>query len=70
MIDATAKVQAGILYGNIMHVGNYDECLAIDNKQHVKGKYCTAPFISDHNMYANVSILYIKILREKVVLLL
>nr|XP_015834703.1 PREDICTED: nose resistant to fluoxetine protein 6-like isoform X2 [Tribolium castaneum] len=38
MLDASAKPQAGIFMGNIMHVGNYDECLRIP------GKYCSALF--------------------------
>lgn len=47
MLDATAKPQAGLLYGNIMQVGHYDECMnvyAIANETHVKGKYCTVPY--------------------------
>jgi hypothetical protein len=45
MLDATAKPQAGILLGNIMHVGNYDECLEVDEDlfgMKIQGKYCTA----------------------------
>ncbi|KAJ3657729.1 hypothetical protein Zmor_009513 [Zophobas morio] len=53
MLDATAKPQAGILLGNIMHVGNYDECLEIDQKvktNRIQGKYCTA-FFGAHPKY-------------------
>jgi hypothetical protein len=45
VLDATAKPQAGILLGNIMHVGNYDECLEVDEDlfgMKIQGKYCTA----------------------------
>ncbi|XP_019874197.2 nose resistant to fluoxetine protein 6 [Aethina tumida] len=40
MLDATAKPQSGLLYGNVMHLGNYDECLSISEGE-VQGKYCT-----------------------------
>lgn len=43
MLDATSKIQSGILEGNINDFGNYDECLAVDKeveKRHIKGKYC------------------------------
>ncbi|KAJ8922593.1 hypothetical protein NQ315_007623 [Exocentrus adspersus] len=45
MLDATAKIQSGILVGNMMHVGNFDECLSIDtaiNNSQINGQYCTA----------------------------
>lgn len=45
MLDATAKPQTGILSGNIMHIGNYDECLNVtqiyENRTKIQGKYCT-----------------------------
>ncbi|CAH2015880.1 unnamed protein product [Acanthoscelides obtectus] len=46
MVDASAKFSSGILEGNIMFVGSYDECLkinSVDNLHNhtVKGKYCT-----------------------------
>ena len=44
MIDAWAKPQTGILSGNVMHIGNYDECLGIHTVQNgtkIQGKYCS-----------------------------
>lgn len=49
MIDATAKLQPGILKGNVYELGSYDECMEIDanvvsandtNPLNIKGKYC------------------------------
>ncbi|XP_018573256.1 uncharacterized protein LOC108912502 [Anoplophora glabripennis] len=47
MFDATAKIQSGILEGNMMHLGNFDECLKVDvlaNETQINGQYCTAFF--------------------------
>lgn len=44
MFDATAKIQSGVLEGNTMQVGSYDECLKIDvvvNGSQINGQYCT-----------------------------
>lgn len=44
MIDATAKLQSGLFEGNIRHIGNFDECLAIRKNvgnATIRGKYCT-----------------------------
>lgn len=52
MLDATAKLQSGILYGNIMHMGNYDECLDIKeevNDTLISGKYCSVMFKESSN---------------------
>lgn len=50
-----AKPQAGILFGNIMHIGNYDECVEIlktlENEE-IRGRYCTVPVIS-HPKYGS-----------------
>ncbi|VEN59111.1 unnamed protein product [Callosobruchus maculatus] len=44
VLDATAKPQTGLLEGNIVEVGNMDECMRIratvDNET-IKGKYCS-----------------------------
>ncbi|CAH0561133.1 unnamed protein product [Brassicogethes aeneus] len=45
MIDAWAKPQAGILNGNLYHMGNFDQCLNITGK--ISGKYCTIPIDID-----------------------
>ncbi|XP_060531734.1 nose resistant to fluoxetine protein 6-like [Cylas formicarius] len=48
MLDATAKPQTGLATGNVLHIGNYDECLVVDHVHNaslrISGKYCTAPF--------------------------
>ncbi|KAH8280696.1 hypothetical protein KR054_000040, partial [Drosophila jambulina] len=48
MIDSWGSVPSGILTGNLIDLGNYDECLRIDhavtNGHSVKGKYCLARF--------------------------
>lgn len=52
MIDATAKPQAGILYGNILHVGNYDECIKVEkfvNGTRILGKYCQVQYSTKFN---------------------
>lgn len=40
MFDATAKPPSGVLSGNGVQYGDFDECLSIDGT--VKGKYCLA----------------------------
>ena len=44
MLDATGKIYPGLLNGNINLIGDYDECLAINeskNGRRISGKYCT-----------------------------
>lgn len=41
MLDASAKIQSGILEGHIFDMGSFDECLAVQNdEQTILGKYC------------------------------
>ncbi|CAH0560085.1 unnamed protein product [Brassicogethes aeneus] len=42
MLDASAKVQPGVFYGNIQNMGNFDQCLNISGE--ISGKYCTIEF--------------------------
>lgn len=46
MIDSWGSVPTGILNGNMVDLGNYDECLGIDHvvasSHSVQGKYCFA----------------------------
>ncbi|XP_016936646.3 nose resistant to fluoxetine protein 6 [Drosophila suzukii] len=48
MIDSWGSLPSGILYGNLIDLGNFDECLGIDhfvNSSHsVQGQYCLARF--------------------------
>ncbi|KAJ3651802.1 hypothetical protein Zmor_017813 [Zophobas morio] len=44
MLDATGKIYPGLLNGNINLIGDYEECLAINeskNGRRISGKYCT-----------------------------
>ncbi|KAL3266699.1 hypothetical protein HHI36_010861 [Cryptolaemus montrouzieri] len=44
MIDASAKIEPGVLVGNVNQIGNYDQCLAIEeikDKTNISGQYCT-----------------------------
>ncbi|CAH0392931.1 unnamed protein product [Bemisia tabaci] len=45
MLDASSKIPSGLLFGNVVDLGNYDECLAIrsdgfTDHGHSLGKYC------------------------------
>lgn len=43
VFDATSKLQAGIISGNLYELGHYDQCVNIENAgagQSVNGKYC------------------------------
>ena len=45
MFDATTKLDAGILRGNMHFVGDYDLCVSIKEEtktRTVEGKYCSA----------------------------
>ncbi|KAK9886949.1 hypothetical protein WA026_019206 [Henosepilachna vigintioctopunctata] len=49
MLDASAKLEAGIFYGNHFIFGSYDECIEIKHRYNdnnsedvIKGQYCTA----------------------------
>lgn len=43
MFDATGKVPSGILKGNLVELGNFEQCIAIDatvENGTITGKYC------------------------------
>lgn len=43
VFDATAKLQAGILSGNLVNLGFFEQCLQISAETldgRIKGKYC------------------------------
>jgi hypothetical protein len=47
VVDATGKIPAGILEGNIMNLGSMDECLdarADEDNETFTGKYCLVNF--------------------------
>lgn len=46
VLDSSAKIPPGILYGNIISFGNYEECTEVQNNDagnetDIKGKYCS-----------------------------
>ncbi|PSN45482.1 hypothetical protein C0J52_08657 [Blattella germanica] len=43
MLDSSAKLQTGLLTGNLNFLGNYDECLNVKNPE-FRGKYCLVRF--------------------------
>lgn len=49
MFDASAKSPQGLLFGSSYHMGNFDECMAIedpgDNGVSVTGQYCLATIL-------------------------
>ncbi|KAH8312733.1 hypothetical protein KR044_012560, partial [Drosophila immigrans] len=46
VIDSWGSIPSGMLYGNLIDMGNYDECIklnqAISDNHNIKGKYCFA----------------------------
>lgn len=43
MYDASAKVSAGILHGNVNQLGDFDQCLSANvPEDKFKGQYCLA----------------------------
>lgn len=49
MADAWGKVPSGILAGNLYELGNFDQCLSIEqsvvNAGKIRGQYCLAGLI-------------------------
>jgi hypothetical protein len=46
--DATGKIPAGIFEGNLLNLGNMDECLAVkadEDNGTFTGKYCLVNFL-------------------------
>lgn len=47
MLDATSKLNSGILQGNINLIGDFDMCLSIKeevDEKYIEGQYCTVLF--------------------------
>ena len=46
VLDATAKLQSGVLVGNLVSIGNFDQCIAVNDVQTdfgpFSGKHCLA----------------------------
>ncbi|CAH0560293.1 unnamed protein product [Brassicogethes aeneus] len=59
MFDSSSKIQAGILYGNLMDYGAFDQCLKIyhyqDGNGSIYGKFCTIHIQPDENLLKIIS---------------
>ncbi|KAJ8878726.1 hypothetical protein PR048_019312 [Dryococelus australis] len=42
MMDSSAKLTSGLLRGNANQLGDFDECLEVDDDGEVRGQYCLA----------------------------
>lgn len=55
MFDSASKLPHGILEGNVVNYGSFDECLAITNKnKRIQGKYCQIKLYSKHNQILKI----------------
>lgn len=66
VLDATAKLQSGILVGNLVSIGNFDQCIAVTDVQtHLgpfSGKHCLATLTWENDTFRNtMELLDIKI---------
>lgn len=53
VVDAASKIPSGVLNGNIIDLGMYDECLAIKEKKNhteIRGRHCM------YNMKINLNV--------------
>lgn len=51
--DASAKIPAGILNGNVNQFGDFDQCVNVQGMEAIQGKYCLAylqPVVPDNLM--------------------
>lgn len=39
-MDASTKLESGLLQGNLMTLGSYDECLAVEQRGQFQGRFC------------------------------
>jgi hypothetical protein len=57
VLDATAKLQSGMLVGNLVSIGNFDECIAVTDVQtHLgpfNGKHCLASLTWTNDTFRN-----------------
>jgi len=55
VLDATAKLQSGILVGNLVSIGNFDQCIAVTDVQtHLgtfSGKHCLASLTWENDTF-------------------
>ncbi|KAL7744528.1 hypothetical protein ACLKA6_017050 [Drosophila palustris] len=62
MLDSWGRLPAGLLYGNLKDLGNYDECLRVNHAiattgQTLRGKYCSAKLLSSSMLGSEMAIL-------------
>lgn len=63
MLDANGRIPTGLMKGNNIDMGLYDECVALEHKlelynEHVhtiKGKYCLSGLIIPLNLNTTIS---------------
>ncbi|CAH0560082.1 unnamed protein product [Brassicogethes aeneus] len=61
MLDASAKIQPGLLAGNLYQFGNFDQCLAVyekTNKTVIQGQYCTVLVVPSSKFKGELSFLF------------
>lgn len=57
VLDASSKLQSGILKGNVRDYGNFKECLesvGTYGNETIRGKYCLARVITSMQFVCNV----------------
>lgn len=62
MIDSWGRLPAGILYGNRKDLGNFDECIRVNQLvastgHSLRGKYCMAKLLSGNMLGGNAGAL-------------
>ncbi|XP_039295369.1 O-acyltransferase like protein [Nilaparvata lugens] len=56
MIDASTQLQPGFLQGNTVDLGNFDECIEINNRKHnITGKHCFIHYYVEANALPTVT---------------
>lgn len=63
MIDSSSKIPTGIFSGNVVDLGNFDECIEIEDKtDNVIGKFCALSFtiVIPPDLLSTYKVIYIK----------
>jgi hypothetical protein len=73
VLDSTAKLEAGILVGNLVSMGNFDECISVTDVQTeagaFRGKHCLASltwandtFLSTKKLFDSIKVVSCQVL--------
>jgi hypothetical protein len=73
VLDSTAKLEAGILVGNLVSMGNFDECIGVTDVQTdlgpFRGKHCLASltwandtFLSTKKLFALIKVVSVQVI--------